>query len=116
MRRAGPMTWFVVGGLVLAIALALFVSPWASSAPDGLNKVAIDKGFDAQAEDHALDDSPLAGYAVEDVDNEEVSKALSGLIGVLITFGVGMVLFGGLTHLRDRGRERDGALAPRATP
>ncbi len=37
---------FVVGGLLVALALAFFVSPYASSSPDGLNKVAEDKGFD----------------------------------------------------------------------
>ncbi len=103
---------FIFSGLFVAIALALLVSPFASSSPDGLNKVAIDKGFDEQAEAHALDESPLAGYAVKNVDGERVSKGLSGLIGVLITFGIGLALFGALRSLRDR----NGAGSPREAP
>lgn len=93
---------FIVGGLLLAAALALLVSPFASSSPDGLNKVAIDKGFDDTAAEHALEDSPLAGYGVKGVDNQKISKGLSGLIGVLATFGVGILLFGALRTARTR--------------
>jgi hypothetical protein len=93
---------FIFAGLIVATALALLVSPFASSSPDGLNKVAIDKGFDEQEDAHALDESPLAGYAVKGVDDERLGKGLSGLIGVLLTFGVGLALFGGLRGFRDR--------------
>jgi hypothetical protein len=75
------VTWIIVGGLIVALGLAFFVSPFASSSPDGLNKVAEDKGFIDTAEDHGLDDSPLAGYGVEGVDDESVSKGLSGSSG-----------------------------------
>ena len=61
---------FVVGGLIVALGLAFFVSPLASSSPDGLNKVAIDKGFSDTQKDHALADGPLAGYGVKGVDDE----------------------------------------------
>lgn len=91
---------FVAGGLLLAIALALFVSPFASSNPDGLNKVAIDQGFDDTAKDHALNESPVAGYGIRGVDDARVSKGLSGLIGVLVTFGAGLLLFGVLRRTR----------------
>ena len=93
---------FVLGGLLVAIALALFVSPFASGNPDGLNKVAIDQGFDDTAEEHALEDGPLAGYGIRGIDNERMSKGLSGLIGVLVTFGVGLLLFGALRAARAR--------------
>jgi len=93
---------FIFSGLLVATGLALLVSPSASSSPDGLNRVAIDKGFDEQQEAHALDESPLAGYAVNGVDGKRVSKGLSGLIGVLITFGVGSALFGALRSFRGR--------------
>lgn len=91
---------FIMGGLLLTIALALFVSPFAGTSPDGLNKVAIDQGFDDTARDHALEKSPLAGYGVRGVENPLVSKALSGLIGVLATFGIGLLLFGVLRSAR----------------
>jgi len=93
---------FILGGLFVAIALALFVSPFASGNPDGLNKVAIDQGFDDTATEHALEDGPLAGYGIRGIDNERMSKGLSGLVGVLVTFGVGMLLFGALRSARAR--------------
>jgi hypothetical protein len=94
------MKFFVAAGLLIAIGLAVLVSPLASSSPDGLNKVAIDKDFDTQAKSHALDDGPLAGYSVKGIDSEKVSKGLSGLIGVVITFGVALAMFGALRSIR----------------
>ena len=93
---------FVAGGLIVVIGLAFFVSPVASSSPDGLEKVSIDQGFADTAEEHALADGPLAGYGVEGVDDEGLSTGLSGVIGVAITFGAGMILFGLLRTLRAR--------------
>jgi hypothetical protein len=90
---------FIAAGLLLAGGLALLVSPFASSSPDGLNRVAIDKGFDKSATDHALDGSPVANYAVRGVD-DEVGKGLSGLIGVLLTFGIGLASFAALRSFR----------------
>lgn len=85
---------FVIAGVLIALGLAMFVSPWASGDPDGLNRVAVDKGFDDRERSHSLEDGPLAGYSVRGVGDERASKAVSGVIGVLITFGVGLGLFG----------------------
>ena len=96
--------FFVAAGLLIAIGLAVLVSPFASSSPDGLNKVASDQGFDTKAKSHALDDGPLASYSVKGIDSEKVSKGLSGLIGVVITFGVGLAMFGTLRSIRAHRR------------
>jgi hypothetical protein len=93
----------IIGGLIVALGLAFFVSPLASSSPDGLEKVATDEGFIDTAEDHGLADSPLADYGVEGVENESLSTGLSGIIGVAITFGLALLLFG-IFHVR---RSRD---------
>ncbi|HEX6231458.1 MAG TPA: PDGLE domain-containing protein [Actinomycetota bacterium] len=93
---------FVVGGLIVALGLAFFVSPFASSSPDGLEKVAIDQGFAETAEEHALADGPLADYGVRGVEDEGLSTGLAGVIGVAITFGVAMLLFGLLRVVRAR--------------
>jgi cobalt/nickel transport system permease protein len=98
---------FLVGGLIVALGLAYFVSPFASTSPDGLNKVAIDKGFDTTQTQHSLGDSPLAGYQVKGVSDRSVSKGLSGVIGVVITFGVAMILFGLLRVVRARRESRE---------
>jgi cobalt/nickel transport protein len=91
--RSSNMRLFLIAGLLVAIGLALVVSPFASTSPDGLEKVAEDKGFLETAKDHLFADSPLADYAVKGVGNERLSTGLSGLIGVLLTFGVGWGLF-----------------------
>jgi hypothetical protein len=96
------MRLFVIGGLLIALGLAFFVSPFASSSPDGLNKVAIDKGFSSTEKEHALDGSPLAGYGVKGVDDDRVSTGLAGVIGVVITFGIAMILFGAMRAVRAR--------------
>lgn len=93
---------FIAGGLIVAAGLAFFVSPYASGSPDGLNRVAIDEGFADQEQEHATAEGPLAGYSVDGVDDEGLSTGLAGIIGVAITFGVGMILFGGLRTLRAR--------------
>ena len=93
---------FVAGGLLVALLLAFFVSPEASSEPDGLNKVAIERGFADQETAHALEDVPTAGYAVEGVDNERLSTGLAGLLGVAVTFAIGAGLFILVPRLRRR--------------
>jgi cobalt/nickel transport protein len=98
--RSSNLRLFVIGGLLVAVALALIVSGFASSSPDGLEKVAEDKGFLETAQDHLFGDGPLADYTVKGVDNERLSTGLAGLIGVLVTFGVGLALFALLRAMR----------------
>jgi hypothetical protein len=93
---------FVIGGLLVALGLALFVSPFASGSPDGLERVAIDKGFAETQKDHSLQESPLAGYQVRGVGNDRISTGLAGVLGVTITFGVAMILFGAMRTIRAR--------------
>ncbi|GAA2976670.1 energy-coupling factor ABC transporter permease [Streptomyces fulvorobeus] len=93
-RRAGPSTRNVwATGLVAAFVLAGFVSFYASASPDGLEKVAADKGFDAEVEEHAAAGSPLADYGVEDVGDPRLSGGLAGVIGVGATVAVGSGVF-----------------------
>lgn len=82
------ITVFVLGGLAVALLLAFVVSQWASSEPDGLERVAIDQGFAENATEHATAGSPLADYAVSGVDNSWLSTGLSGVVGVLLCFAL----------------------------
>ncbi|MFP5219171.1 MAG: PDGLE domain-containing protein [Actinomycetes bacterium] len=97
-RRSG----FLLLGLLVALLLAGVVSGFASSSPDGLERVAEDKGFLSTAEDSALADSPVADYAVEGVEDERLSTGLAGVIGVTVTFVFGLGLFA-LVRKRDSG-------------
>jgi cobalt/nickel transport protein len=105
-RSRMRLALFIGLGLAVALALAFFVSPGASSEPDGLNKVAIDEGFADQESAHATEDSPLAGYGVEGVDDDRLSTGLAGIIGVVVTFAV---VGGGLLGLRRIARRRSPA-------
>lgn len=90
-------------GLAVALALAFFVSPQASSEPDGLNRVALDEGFADDEEAHQLEDSPLADYGVEGIDDGRLSTGVSGVIGVAVTFAVGTgLLFAARRFRRQR--------------
>jgi putative Mn2+ efflux pump MntP len=103
--RSSNLRIFLAGGLLVAIGLAMLVSGFASSSPDGLNKVAEDHGFAANAKEHLFENGPLAGYAVKGVNSDRLSTGLSGLIGVLVTFGVGLALFALLRAMRS-GHDR----------
>ena len=80
---------FVAGGLLVALLFGGVVSYWASSEPDGLNKVASDTGLDGEQQAHELADSPLAGYQADGVDSPALSGGVAGIIGVTVCFLVG---------------------------
>jgi cobalt/nickel transport protein len=111
--RSSRTKLFVLAGLLVALVLAGLVSYYASADPDGLTKVSEDEGFAQSEEAHDLEDSPLAGYSTKDVDNERLSGATAGVIGVGVTF----VLAGGVALLvRRRGGSDDGSADDRGRP
>ena len=77
--------------LLVTIGLAGIVSFYASSSPDGLEKVAEDVGFIETAKYHSLDNSALADYGVAGIENERLSVGIAGILGVIAT-GVLMYL------------------------
>ncbi len=92
MRRS---VWAIVAvGLAIALFAAGFVSYYASSSPDGLEKVAEDHGFLQNATDSANAALPTAGYAITGFDSERVSVGLAGVIGVVVMAVVAFALFG----------------------
>jgi cobalt/nickel transport system permease protein len=94
---------FIVTGLGVAFAVALFASPFASSSPDGMSRVAINEGFDHTEQASPIEDaSPVGGYAVKGIDHEQVGTGLSGAIGVAATFAIGIGAFQGLRVISRR--------------
>ena len=77
--------------LLVSIGLAGIASFYASSSPNGLEKVAGDIGFIETAKDHTLDNSALADYGVAGIENERLSVGIAGILGVIAT-GVIMYL------------------------
>jgi hypothetical protein len=100
VRHVSPKLFLVVA-LALAVGLSSALSPFASRSPDGLNKVAQDKGF-AKAEapgGFQQDGSPIADYAFPGVGNERVATGLAGFAGTLGLFALGL----GLARVLRRG-------------
>ena len=96
----------LIGGLLLAFLLAGFLSGFASSEPDGLEKVAGDQGFLEAGRDSAVSGFPLADYAVRGIEDERLAGGLAGVIGVLLTLAVGTLVFYAVSKLRSRRAPR----------
>src|SRR5690554_6406896 len=104
------VTTFVLTGLAVAVALVVFVAPFASPHPDGLETVAEQTGFASAAQEHPIG-GPLADYQVAGVESETVGTIVSGVIGTVIAFaiGLGVVAF-------SRRRARSAGAAATLTP
>ncbi|MFF9039523.1 energy-coupling factor ABC transporter permease [Streptomyces sp. NPDC014892] len=103
----------ILAGLGVSLLLAGVVSFYASADPDGLEKVAADKGFDAKVEDHAAADSPLADYGVEGLSDARLAGGLAGVIGVGVTVVAGTGIF---WAVRKRRAGEDDAASPTSVP
>jgi cobalt/nickel transport protein len=83
---------FILSGLGTALLIAIFVSPFASSNPDGLDRVSQDLKFEHKAaEDTPAQKLPFASvfdeYALKGVP-EAAATPIAGLVGTLATFGL----------------------------
>ena len=76
--------WWMVG-LLIALAVTL-ISPLASAWPDGLERVAEDKGFVEDAQDAPYEVIP--DYVFPGIGNEAVATILAGIVGTLVVFGL----------------------------
>ena len=81
--------WWWVIGLAIAAVVVIVLAPLASSDPDGLERVAEDLGVLEQARDAVY--SIIPDYSVPGVDGN-LSTILAGLIGVVLVFGLMIVL------------------------
>jgi len=96
----------VVGyGLAGSVGVALLLAPWASSWPDGLERVAERFGFAERTT--AYLPAPLADYSIPGIDSPAVAAGVSGLLGLLLVFGVSWLV--GRALVRWLRRERSPA-------
>ena len=85
--KAGFFIWM---GLALSLIIAFFLSPLASSYPDGLEKVAETLGFIEVSEGaEAWTNSPAPDYSLPGVRSGGLSTGLAGAAGTIILFGLG---------------------------
>jgi PDGLE domain len=87
---SASMRLFTVLALALAVGLATAASPFASSSPDGLERVAENEGFLDDGRLAAVqEEAPVPDYAFPGVENERVATGLAGFTGTLLVFAVG---------------------------
>ena len=104
-------TTFVTVGIVAALIIAVFISPFASSHPDGLEKVAENFGFLEKAQNTVSDKVFLIpGYTFGAVDNPLWQGALAGLFGVLIVlviFGIIFLIYKAATKNKNKNEQNN---------
>jgi uncharacterized membrane protein len=76
--------WWLIS-LLICLAVAC-LAPLASSSPDGLEKVAEDKGFIGLGQGAPF--QVIADYIFPGMENEALATILAGVIGTLVLFGV----------------------------
>ena len=80
--------WWVVG-LLITVVVVILAAAFASSDPDGLERVAEDQGFLDAAQGSSFQIIP--DYTVPGIDGT-VSTIIAGIIGVAIVFAAVFVL------------------------
>lgn len=93
--------WFILAGLVGALALAAFVAPFAASSPDGLERVAEDHGIKA-VDQAAWTGAPLPDYQTPGVAHAGLATGTAGIMGTLVVFIAAL----GAGRLLQRPRQR----------
>ncbi len=93
---------FVVAGIVVSLTAAIFISPFASAFPDGLEKAAEGFGFINKAET-VVDKSffIIPDYSFAYIPVEKWQGPIAGLLGVLI-----ILVFFGIVYLIYRAATR----------
>ena len=84
MKRRDIIIGLAAAGMIAALSFL------ASTSPDGLDRVAKDKGFIASS--YNAIKSPLADYLFPGIKDPRASVAVSGLIGVAAVFLLAVVI------------------------
>jgi PDGLE domain-containing protein len=84
------MRRFTIIVLAVAVGLATAASPFASSSPDGLERVAEDEGFlDRGRLGPVQDRAPVPDYAAPGISDERIATGAAGFAGTLLVFVLG---------------------------
>ena len=84
------MRRFTILALAVAIGFGMALSPFASSAPDGLEKVAQTNGFAERGRLAAVQEhAPAGDYAFPGVHDQRLATGLAGLAGTVAVFVAG---------------------------
>lgn len=103
-----PAGW-LAGGVILSALVVVLLVPFASSAPDGLDWVAREHGFEAVAK--AAPYELLADYSIPGLDGT-ASTVLAGLVGLALVL---ILVLGTARLLAGRRASRSARAAPPTT-
>jgi len=80
---------------VVALVFGIFLSPFASAFPDGLEATAEHFEFDSLAADSMTPLTAMADYLFPGIEDESVATGLAGLVGtVLVGLSAASIFFG----------------------
>jgi cobalt/nickel transport system permease protein len=79
----------VAFGFAIVFGLAVFVAPFASSLPDGVEAIAARLGFDSREVSALPAVSPFEGYTVRGLTSPRVATAIAGTAGIIVMFFAG---------------------------
>lgn len=94
--KKSRIIWLLAGMMLLVLLFA----PYASQAPDGLERVAEDHGFAGMERPVPLP-APAEDYMLPGIGRPSLANGLAGVFGVLVVFG-GSYGLGGLLYRRQR--------------
>lgn len=80
----------IIFGIILAVLLVIFIAPYATKHPDGLERIAQDKGFLGKEE--ARLPAVISGYSFPGIKNERLSVVIAGILGIAIAFSAAYLL------------------------
>lgn len=84
----GRRTWWIVG-LVAALAVVVIAAIWASSDPDGLERIAEDLGFIDAGDEAGFE--MLPDYTFPGIEGE-LSTIVAGIIGIVVVLVVVLLI------------------------
>ncbi len=76
----------VLFGLIVSLFLIIFVVPFASSLPDGLERVAEDLGFLCKSENATVFNAPIPDYIFPGINNEVLATFIAAIVGTSFVF------------------------------
>lgn len=86
-------TVLAIVAVVVVLATGVVLSQFASSEPDGLEYVAGQQGFDDTAQNHTLEEAPLADYGANLDQDPAINTAVAAVIGIAVTAVIAVGLF-----------------------
>jgi cobalt/nickel transport system permease protein len=105
---AGGNRWMqtIVAGLGVSMAVAVFLAPFASEQPDGLEFVGEKLGFLTETAPVSPLPAPMPDYQLPlpSLEHVKLATAVAGLVGTVVVFGVGWGLARVLPHSRSQAQ------------